>query len=312
MRGGGFRAGDQVKRNPARARREIRVRAYEDGEERWAWHTVPPELTPGHFDLHEVRDAIQFAAQAHSQSETDKGLLGGGNFGVAFLVETQRGGVVVVKLPARTNIHGRVWQLSEQRTNFMHEAGVANELQALGVGLVPATVYVEFADGKPALVREYGEPVTKMSVEEFAEVEQALMAVDELGWAVEDDIALYRRPDGSVFVGDVGIWHPKAEWKPGTPPDTGSLGYLIPLLAETMLGTRITTLEYTIRLAHRLRATLADDDEKRVFGRSHWAAQEVKRLRHAIADRQEIGLPVPAEATIVLAEAERFLAEEPG
>lgn len=288
----------------------------EDGDERWAWATVPPELTPGHFDLPEVRDAVQFAAQAYSQAETDKGLLGRGNFGVAFLVETQAGGAVVVKLPAPTNIHGKPWSSALQRENLMHEAGVANELQALGVRLVPATVYVEFPDGRPALVREYGEPVTKMSVDEFAEIERALMAAEELGWAVEDYIDLYRRPDGSVFVGDVGIWHPLPKWESGKPTRKAaeeSLPWLIPQLAGRVLGPRyekMPTLARMIELTEQMREDMASVEEKPV--RRRWIDWHIEYLRDAVSGRQELGLPVPAESVRVLAEAERFLVEERG
>lgn len=198
------------RRNPA-----IAQRYHRDG-------TIPARLTRGHHKLPETEQAaarVKHLMNASYVNEAQPGVdpaqmvmptyLGRGNFGLAYSVPT-RDGVVAVKLPADTNVHRTPWSLGKQRQNIMHEVGIANELRAKGVTVVPIAVYAE-VDGTPAMVREYGEPVTALTGEEYAELEQQLLDVERKhGFQVRDEITLYRRPDGTVFVGDVGLWeHPK-------------------------------------------------------------------------------------------------------
>jgi hypothetical protein len=73
--------------------------------------------------------------------------------------------------------------------------------------VVPRIVYVELEDGTPVLIREWGEPLQQITPREFAALEAELLDVErQHSWRVNDDLQLYRRADGSVFVGDVGFW----------------------------------------------------------------------------------------------------------
>ena len=291
--------------NPARARRSVygpmRL-ADPEAEPDHGWTEEPARLTEGHFDLGIVQDALTVASDA-----PEKGVfLGRGNFGETYAVPVC-GGVAVVKIPTEKDIHGRTWKLPEQRANFLHEAGVANELEALGSEIVPRTVYVEMAGGRPALVREYGEPVRSMSVEEFSELEQALADVEALGWRVEDEISLYRRPDGSVFVGDVGIWHPVAVYASGKRDvgfDDSSLDYLTPRLAEQVLGAPYGSMPslFSIQRATRWAAEELEERPTRPLTgfQQHHLDLVLGGLREKVARRQALGLPVPIDALAVL------------
>ena len=296
----------KTRTNPARARRSVygpmRL-ADPEAEPDHGWTEEPARLTDGHFDLGIVQDALTVAAAA-----PEKGVfLGRGNFGETYAVPVC-GGVAVVKIPTEKDIHGRTWKRPEQRANFLHEAGVANELEAVGVEIVPRTVYVETGDGVPALVREYGEPVALMSVEEFGELEQALADVETLGWRVEDEISLYRRPDGSVFVGDVGIWHPVAVYASGKQDvgfDDSSLDYLTPRLAGQVLGERYKDMPslFSVQRATRWAARTIEDrepvEELSKFMQHHHA-MVFGGLREKVAQRQALDLPVPIDALAVL------------
>lgn len=193
--------------NPARA-----ARPYREGT---TYHPGHATLTEGHFELPEVRRAAEVASWVTNQSWRPRdapwgkaNYLGQGNFGVAWEAESPEGETFVVKLPAAHDIHWRAWPRDSQRENLVHEAGVANELEARHPGLVPRTVYTEFMGGTPAIVREYGEPVASITPEEYGALERELLDVErEEGWRVgNDDVILYRRPDGSLFIGDVGFW----------------------------------------------------------------------------------------------------------
>lgn len=280
-------------RNPARAgRQEYRyqeVRELRDGEPYYTgknvWTEYPPHLTEGHFDLATVREAVAIASQA----KRDGVPLGRGNFGETFRVNTSRG-PVVVKVAASAMLYGerRGWTPEEQRRNIMHEAGVANELSEMGYRVVPDTVYVELDDGTPALVREYGEPAV-LTPEDFYALERALVALeDETNWRVQDDLLVLRRADGSLFVGDVGIWQPPTirEGKTGRPSHS-DLSSLLSILAAQTFGFDVPTLpdvmEYVRRLQNR------DEDD--------FFAQRFRNdLRDALAEREQAGLPSPAEA----------------
>lgn len=157
-------------------------------------------LTPGHFDL----PAVRLAARLAERVAAGEGIpLGRGNFGAATEIEGH-----VVKLPVAEDRHGRAWARDEIRAYLLHEAGVANELHEAGHGIVPVTVYAELADGTPALVREYGADPGVVSLAEIGRLVERLRAVEDegAGWDVADDLLIFRRADGSLFVGDVGYW----------------------------------------------------------------------------------------------------------
>lgn len=280
-------------RNPARAgRQEYRyqeVRELRDGEPYYTgknvWTAYPPYLTEGHFDLAAVREAVAIASQA----KRDGVPLGRGNFGETFRVDTSRG-PVVVKVAASTMLYGerRGWTPEEQRHNIMHEAGVANELSEMGYRIVPETVYVELDDGTPALVREYGEPAV-LTPEDFYALELALVALeDETRWRVQDDLLVLRRADGSLFIGDVGIWQPPTirEKKTSRPADS-NVDALLSQLAVQTFGFDVAVLPRILQYVRFLQ----DRDEDAFF---------TKRfrddLREALTERERAGLPSPAEA----------------
>lgn len=292
------------RRNPARARRDVQLPA---AEGRVDWVTEPAHLTEGHFELADVKEAFRVV----EDSPRRRTFLGRGNFGETYAVPVGDR-LVVVKLPTEKDIHGRTWKLPEQRQNFLHEAGVANELQALGVTIVPETVYVETPDGIPALVREYGEPVTSMSLDDFIGVEQQLADVEALDWRVEDEIDLYARPDGTVFVGDVGIWHPIARYADSGKPrgmweDESSLDDLVPRLGEKLLGPRydrmpsLFAVGRSARWAAEALEELVEEPRRPLTGfQKHHLDLAVGSLREKIARRHALGLPVPPDALAVL------------
>jgi 8-oxo-dGTP pyrophosphatase MutT (NUDIX family) len=306
---------EQAKPNAARARRDRRVartvtETYEDYAGRMvseehqegAWEHDPAYLTPGHFEEPGVQRASRIAEQARGGASVKA--LGRGNFGEAFLVSLPEG-PVVVKIAAEVDIHGRRWDRAHQRQNFMHESGVANELRDLGVGIVPEVEYVELSDGTPALVREYGEPVKSLRPEEFAEVEQALVALESLGWRVEDQIDLYRRADGSLFVADVGIWHPEAIYEYGGPTyDDTALSGLLQMLARDTMGTShsIPTLPSMLNDAKQIRRVVEDEERDR---NSIFVRMAADHARKAIAARRALGLPVPQSLLEALSDVER-------
>lgn len=288
------------RRNPARARRD-RALPREDG---FDWVTEPAHLTDGHFNEADVVEALRIVETSPRQ----RTLLGQGNFGVTYSVPVGDR-YVVVKLPADKDVHGRTWKIPEQRQNFLHEAGVANELTALGVRIVPETVYVETPEGLPALVREYGEPVTAMSLDDFIVVEQALADVEALDWRVEDEIDLYVRPDGTFFVGDVGIWHPISRGTDGKPrgmwEDDSSLDHLVPILAAKLLGKPYREMPTLFNLKRNTRwaAEMVEEHEagEELSGfQRHHGKLVVGGLRQKVARRHQLGLPVPPDALAVL------------
>lgn len=197
-----------VRANPVRARRGSDAAA-------------KPRLTRGHMDLPAVREAAKIAARttlrtgfSWREGEGEGAVtrygraehVGAGNFGMVYRVDDARG-PVAVKLPAAHDVARAAWSREKQTDWMRQEAGVANELAALGYSIAPRGVYTEFEGGTPAFVREWGEPATSLTGPEYADLERQLLAIEQRhGWRVHDDLALYRRADGTVFVGDVGFW----------------------------------------------------------------------------------------------------------
>lgn len=316
--------------NPARARRshlaQITRRErleddsgnvfYEDVPDA-EWQDTPAYLTPGHFETREARQAAEIATKARTGEAR---YLGRGNFGEAFLVTTERG-PVVVKVAAEVDIHGRRWSLEHQRQNFLHEAGVANELEEAGSRIVPRTVYVELPGGVPALVREYGVPVKRWSarararglltVQEFEAVEQELVAVENAGWRVQDTIDLYRRRDGSIFVGDVGLWNPESTRYDGSRDRDTALSGRLDELGRKMFSLPDQqsgwTLPSVLTYASRIQKYMIEP-ETDVRSISIFLKYPVQYLEKALAVRQQLGLSTPESVKAALLAGKRFLA----
>ena len=186
-------------------------------------------------------------------------LVGTGNFGMVYRVDDARG-PVAVKLPAAHDLARAAWSRDKQTDWMRQEAGVANELAAKGYSVIPRGVYTEFEGGTPAFVREWGEPVTSLTGQEFADLERQLLAIERRhGWRIHDDLVLYRRADGTVFVGDVGFWEaprpgPKRKWEAmqsDLPHLVQKLLKAVPLLSPDGAPARVrfvTDLELLARL----------------------------------------------------------------
>jgi hypothetical protein len=281
--------------NMARAARQVR----RGGK----WEMVEPSLTKGHMGLPDVVDAYLPVLQALSGRGS---CLGRGNFGVAWRVETDDG-PVVVKVPASSNIHGRPWSLAEMRRNLMHEAGNANELAERGYTVVPRAVYLETKEGLPALVREYGERARWLTHDELVDLEQQLTEIERTaGWSVHDDLDPYRRADGSVFIGDVGIWEPTPKGGTGiyAAGESSDLDHLVPALAASHVGDeyeKMASLSAVERGERHLREGLREGHTDLFVKLAH------KHLRKVVASREKVGMPVPAEVYETLAKAERQL-----
>jgi hypothetical protein len=160
-------------------------------------------LTEGHDDDPRVRKALR-VVQAMLDGSARGRSLGRGNFGEAF--EVRRGAVrVIIKIPVAADIHGRPWTMSTLRKFFLQEAGIANDLWDLGSSIVPRTTYVE-VNGVPYLVREWGTIPANITPEEFDWLGDQLSALMSAGWKIADDLLVARRPNGALFVADVGMW----------------------------------------------------------------------------------------------------------
>jgi hypothetical protein len=187
----------------AQARGSRAVRAKRDVYRQGRWSrqaTIEAQPSAQHFGDPQVR---ALAARAQRIERTDLArFLGKGNFGAVYALDDD----TIVKLPAIRDIHGRTWEPHVIKALLLHEAGISNELADAGSSVVPRTIYVELSDGTPALVRERGVEVEHATWTDLAELEVALADVEARGYAVRDRLLVLRRPDGSLFIGDVGLW----------------------------------------------------------------------------------------------------------
>lgn len=296
------------RKNPARARRserrKIEKRSVDDFGEEWVdtdykWIEHPPFLTEGHFDLPMVKEAARIASRAKESKQ-----LGRGHFGEAFLVETSKG-PVIVKIAAERMLYQdrRPWTREEQQANLMHEAGVANELEEMGYDIAPRSVYVELEDGTPAIVREYGEEVEpgEISGQEYYELERALFDLEkDTGWSVQDELLLLQRPDGSLFIGDVGIWSApdvkkRREWR----LINSHLPSLLGNLGERLFGQRFSSLDEVQTYQERLEEHSREGrDPDHVFTKIFR-----EELEKVLASREAVGIPSPSKAYRILESA---------
>lgn len=186
---------------------------------------VEPKVPPGYFDRPEVVAAGQVAADVLRAGR----LLGTGNFGQVFGHEQR-----AVKVPAHTNMRGDVWSKQNVEPYLIHEAGVANELAARGHSVVPTVVLTRTPDGTLALLREFGAEPGVVTAAELGALEAQLEAVEADGWDVDDELAVFRRQDGSLFVADVGWWRPRPRPRSSSPMDSSDLPSLLSRLARTL------------------------------------------------------------------------------
>jgi hypothetical protein len=200
---------------------------------------------------------------------------------------------------------------------MQHEAGVANELYEAGYTVVPRTIYVE-PDGHPGVVREYGEPVTDPSMEEISELEAALYRVESdgiEGWDVADDLLVMRRPDGSIYIADVGFWRKrKRARKPGW-EDRSDVGSLLSGWVHKGGGDK--ALAQALSAGSSLfgaGASIADDIAEDIAEgdpTSFSLAIMVQTLMNAIETREAVGLYVPANLHNLLAQGFALSSQDP-
>lgn len=307
-------------RNDAIAQRSVWSAA---GEGRFV--TVPARLTPDHNDLPVVKAARAIAARwqaAWTSRAWER--LGRGNFGIAYKVPRSDGDLTL-KFAADANIHERPYSRTEQTQALMHEAGIANELKAEGYSVIPVIVYVELDDGTPVLVREYGEPVDAKHPPTEAEVdalEAELYAIEDSGWAVLDELAVYRRPDGALFIGDVGFWQAPSGPRPGAPPrhrspmDSHVYGLVDRWLASVWGADRAKAYPSRGRLTRAERAVqLYGEGAERAVQRgrvdrdpfAELYAEAVEELEQIQGRRRALGLPLATTSAATHENAARAL-----
>jgi hypothetical protein len=295
-----------VKANPAVPARDL-------GQIRQA------RITPGHADRPEVRAAREIGTTAQLTGEP----LGRGNFGATFRVDAPDGSPRVVKLPVEADVHGRTWDRMDLRAYFIHEAGIAEHLRTRGHTVVPKSVFVDLPNGGFAIVREYGEIATLADVlDQLPAFERALIAVEADGVQVNDDLLVARRPDGSLFVADVGFWSLSTDHPPhslawllrdalgalGAPEDVldavraGSLAH--PRNTRTFGGFDPDVLASFVE--DGLDPTrYFEDYARQVDGRDRLGLYVPEDVRAELADQVQIltraGLPVPDDVRRVFA-----------
>ena len=267
---------------------------------KWKTDMTPARLTRGHDRLPETKDAARLAARLDMEGyQTSDGEwhrashLGSGNFGHAYRVDTDDG-PRVVKVPTAVSVHNRPWSLAEQTRNMMHEAGIANELAAKGYSIIPRIVFTRYGGGTPTLVREYGEPAGTLTPVEYAKLEKELVDIERKhGWHVYDELALYRRRNGSIFVGDVGFWQAPekrlrgAKRKPWKEFDSALGG----LLSRAQRDYGVPTVTTLPRLLSECQLVDRDDTK----APSDFVVGMMEDFVDEIADRRAIGIPTTRE-----------------
>jgi len=261
--------------------------------------------------VHYSAESTRVAQNAVDQVLAGKArYLGSGNFGVAYEV-TSDGRKRIVKMGSYETIHSRGFaaqmeqpenqahstilraeRLRSMRTkkqmeqSILHEAGVANELWALGFRCIPYTVYVE--RGLPALVREYGDIRGPFSPKLLDRFSLDLCRVLWAGWRVQDELLIAKRiydeadaPAGSLFVADVGIW----QWS-GTTPDRSDLHSLFELIKMAFGFPSLAELQ-AYQTWKREVSENKDLDDK---FRSYLSDKEQKRIDKILAARKAFGV----------------------
>lgn len=261
-----------MRSNPVTAARYIKRRA------------IPARITDrrAHYTAKETRAAQSAVDEVLSGNGK---LIGAGNFGVAYEVEVgdkKR----LVKMGSFDTIHSRsharhareIEDVSmrrrteeaarksqrtkaQMRASLLHEAGVANELWALGFRCVPNTIFVE--RGLPAIVREFGDVDAIVSRSQLDQLSLDLVAVLNAGWRVQDELLIAKRlyveedaPKNSLFIADVGIW----QWS-GKAPEVGDLMSLFGLIQRTFKFPSLAELQFYQGYLAEMKELIAIDPE---------------------------------------------------
>jgi hypothetical protein len=320
-------AGERLERKLAAMRpNPVRARRGSDS-------VAKPRLTRGHLSLPETREAAKRAARTTLRTGfswrdggTDEDpvyryghaqLVGTGNFGMVYRVDDARG-PVAVKLPAAHDLARAAWTRDKQTDWMRQEAGVANELAAKGYSVIPRGVYTEFEGGTPAFVREWGEPATSITGPEYADLERQLLAIERRhGWRIHDDLVLYRRADGTLFVGDVGFWEaprpgPRRKWEAmqsDLPHLVQKLGVTTPVLSPEGAPTSV---RFVTSLETLARITAARYERRKNIPPGRLDMNMAQELLDGVAAREAAGIPTArlfrremkmARATILAVEA---------
>lgn len=235
--------------------------------------------------------------------------VGQGNFGAVYRVPRD-GKVFAVKLPVDHDIAFAAWTRDGQTRAMRHEAGVANELSALGYTIIPRGVYTEFDGGTPAFVREWGQPVQTLTPSQFATLESELPSIEaDAGWIVTDELLVMERADGSVFIADVGTWIAPID-KHERHPARNSW-YLLERLVENVpvvdadgnLHHNLTLLNYIEHTAKSVRNAMRSFPDVTAIQRRNAAS-----LLRTVRERDSIGLPLTYDVRASVPFAARILA----
>ena len=123
------------------------------------------------------------------------------------------------------------------------------------------------------------------SLGEFYELEKALFSLEKgTGWRVHDELLLLRRPDGSLFIGDVGLWSapPRLEEPREWNKIDSDLPSLFAGLSERLFGQRVASIARVDQLRERLAGTDSPDFMRKMY------TEELKKI---LASRDALGIP---------------------
>ena len=181
--------------------------------------------------------------------------------------------------------------------------------------MVPLTVYVELADGTPALVREYGSVLRKVDMKEIAKLEHDLYAVERegIGWDVADELLVMRRKDGSLFVADVGFWRKRK--KPRTASGWDSHTDVPDLLSQ---WARSVDLPESVRTALYDGGSFYSQEPYSKYENTlflfemkgptdlgvKFLKKDIVKLKNLIEARRSLGLFVPSDADAMVSRME--------
>jgi len=253
-------------------------------------------LTPGHADTRAARQARARLDRADTGTP-----LGAGNFGSATLVRDPDGTPWVVKQPVRVDRHGKAYTPERAKAYLLHEAGIANRVEATGNRAVPHTVFVDGPGWDFGLVREYGDDVdpAALTLDEIRKLEQDLLAVEAGGVQVDDDLLILRRFDGSLFIGDVGWWRVlNKPWGTGFKGPNTKLPGLLQRALEDHPDPRVKAALGWGEYAHAtpdLRDSRADLVARFNADKPGFTTHLLRGPADAILARDAVGFPVRAD-----------------
>jgi hypothetical protein len=96
---------------------------------------------------------------------------------------------------------------------MLQEAAMTEEIRAQGYTCVPDSVFLRHGS-VVAIVREYGEVVEKntLALSELDWLADQCKQLVYAGIRIQDELLILRRMDGSLFIGDVGLWRHSSEF----------------------------------------------------------------------------------------------------